>query len=255
VDDHGGDRSNVAAPIRVSVVVPAYNEVERIAQTIACIVEHFAVSDAGWELIVIDDGSRDGTGDRVQALSESIPQLRLLRHRTNRGKGAAVRTGVLAASGELVLTSDADLSVPIETFDRFAAALATGADVVIASRRLPGARILVRQRRVRESMGWAFTRLANAVLGMRLSDFTCGFKLFHADAARALFGAQRRDDWSFDAEILYRAQRGGWRIVEVPVEWTNRPDSRVRTTRAAVESFVALLRIRASTAKGPVERV
>lgn len=236
--------------MQVSIIVPAYNEEARIAGTLARVLDHFGAANGDWEAIVVDDGSRDATADRVRAMAGALPQLRLVQHPTNRGKGGAVRTGMLQACGELVLMTDADLSVPIETFPRFAAAVADGADVAIGSRRLPGSRIVVHQAPVREWMGHVFTHLANAVLGMTLSDFTCGFKVFRREAARALFGAQRMDDWSYDAEVLYRAQRGGWRIVEVPVEWTNRADTRVRTTRAAVRSFLALLCIRAM----PVER-
>ncbi|MBI3779562.1 MAG: glycosyltransferase [candidate division NC10 bacterium] len=243
--DTGPEKAGSAHRLRLSVVIPVYNEERCIATTLAQVARYLGEQATDWELVVVDDGSTDATRDRVLAEMDKQPQLRLLQHDTNRGKGAAVRTGVLNACGELMLVTDADLSVPIESFDRFEAAMANGADIAIGSRRLPGACIEVHQPRVREFMGQIFTFLANAILGMHLSDFTCGFKVFRRLAAQALFAAQRRDDRSYDAEILYGAQRDGWRTVEVPVRWANVAGSKVRPVHAAVLSLLGLLQIRA----------
>jgi dolichyl-phosphate beta-glucosyltransferase len=170
--------------------------------------------------------------------------LRLLGHSPNRGKGFALRGGMLEAEGEYVLFSDADLSTPIEELDRFLVRLEQGSPVVIGTRKHREAEIMKRQPIWRETMGKIFTGISNLVLGLHVSDFTCGFKAFHRAAARRLFGTQKIDRWAFDSEILFLARRYGYPVTEIAVRWINSPDSKVRVLRDSVTSFLALFKIR-----------
>jgi dolichyl-phosphate beta-glucosyltransferase len=162
----------------------------------------------------------------------------------NRGKGAAVRTGVLATRGSEVLFCDADMSTPPETLREFLAALREGADVVIGNRKSQAARIEHWQPPLRVWLGLGYTRLANLLFGLRIADYTCGFKLFRGEHARRLFEATTTPRWSFDVEILARASQAGLKIREIPVRWHHVEDTRVRVFRDVVRSFTELLSIR-----------
>ncbi|MBD3162123.1 MAG: glycosyltransferase [Candidatus Latescibacteria bacterium] len=228
----------------LSLVVPALNEAQRLARSIPRIR---AVLDAldlpgPHEVVVVDDGSEDGTADRAREL------LRGARHEvvslpSNRGKGRALKEGMLRARGRVRLFTDADLSTPVEILPRFLAAHRAGFDVVIASRKRPGARVERRQPLLRESMGKIFTFLSALLLVSGVSDFTCGFKSFTGPAADALFGGLRLEDWSYDTEILWRARRLGLRIREVPVRWRDDPSTRVHRLRDTVTSLTGLGRL------------
>lgn len=235
----------------VSIVLPAYNEAERIGPSIARIAAWLDGRGGDAEILVVDDGSEDETG--AIALREAgrlgVP-LRVLRHTPNRGKGHAVRIGMLAARGRAVLMTDVDLSVPIETLDGFLERLGTGADVVIGSRRTAGARVVRHQPALRERLGAVFTGLAGLLLVPGIDDFTCGFKLFRREAAQAVFAQQRLDGWGFDVEVLLIAHRLGLSTVSAPVEWTNDERSRVRLGRDILRSAGELLRIRWNDLRG-----
>lgn len=228
-------------PPRISVVVPAYNEEWRILPTIAAVAGHMSARGEPWELIVCDDGSTDATVAQVRGLG--FANLTLLRSEQNRGKGDAVRRGMRAARGELVLFTDADLSTPIEQFDALAAPLRDGADVAIASRTAAGA--LVQHRHLYRRIRSATLRgLVSLVFGVRASDTQCGFKLFTRQAAHDLFARQTMEGFSFDLEILYLAGRSGYRVVEVPVEWIEAPGSRVKPVGASLTFLHDLSTIR-----------
>jgi len=234
----------------LSVVIPVFNEESGLRATLAAVGGHLArLAPGSHEIVVSDDGSRDRSAAIVDELSGSLP-LKLVRAERNLGKGAAVRRGVLAAQGDSVLFFDADLSTPLDEMARFLAALEGGADVAIGTRKHADARIDRWQPWYRIQLGLAYTRLANLLLGLHASDFTCGFKAFRAQAARAIFTRQRLDRWSFDAEVLYLARRLELRVVEIPVRWADRPDSRVRVGSAIVKSFLELLEIRRNAARG-----
>jgi dolichyl-phosphate beta-glucosyltransferase len=228
----------------LSVVVPALNEEDRLPRTLERIVAHLGRRREGYELVVVDDGSRDRTAERAQAAGATV-----LRNETNRGKGYAVRRGMLAARGARRLMTDADLSTPIEELDRLSARMDEGHDVVIGSRALPGARIEVRQPWYRENMGRLFNLFVRALAVPGVTDTQCGFKLFSGAAARDVFSSARLDGFSFDVEVLFLARRKGYRVAEVPVVWRNDAASRVSLLRGFL-AFPDLLRIRANDWSG-----
>jgi dolichyl-phosphate beta-glucosyltransferase len=223
----------------LSVVVPALNEEDRLPCTLARIAAHLDRGGAPYEVLVVDDGSRDRTAARAEAAGATV-----LRNEANRGKGYAVRRGMLAARGERRLMTDADLSTPIEELDHLAARMDDGHDVVIGSRALPGSRIEVHQPWYRENSGRFFNLFVRALAVPGITDTQCGFKLFSAAAARDVFSAARLDGFSFDVEALFLARKKGYRIAEVPVLWRNDAASRVSLVRGFL-AFPDLLRIRA----------
>jgi glycosyltransferase involved in cell wall biosynthesis len=227
----------------LSVVIPAYNEAERIGASMRRLATYLAAHHPAAEIVVADDGSTDDTAAVVRELAGEIGlPVSVLGAATHRGKGHAVRRGMLAADGALVLMTDADFSTPIEELEKLHAAVTSGADVAIGSRRTAGAVIEKRQPAVREAMGRVFTWLTRQLL-VDVSDVTCGFKLFRREAARAVFSRATLDDWSFDAEALFLVKRLGLKLVEVPVHWSDAPGTKVRLGRDAVESAVGLARI------------
>jgi dolichyl-phosphate beta-glucosyltransferase len=230
----------------LSVVIPSFNEAGRLPATLARIREHLAARGRPHEIVVVDDGSTDATAEVARAAGGVV---RVLRHQPNRGKGYATRRGMLAATGETRLMTDADLSTPIEDLASLEAALARGYDVAIGSRAVAGARIEVRQPAYREAMGRLFNLLVQALLLPGLSDTQCGFKLFTAEAAEAAFSVCRLDGFSFDVEALYAARRRGLRIAEVPVVWRNDAATRVSLGGGGA-AFFDLLRIRFRALRG-----
>jgi dolichyl-phosphate beta-glucosyltransferase len=234
------------SPPRLSVVIPAFNEALRLPATLERVRLHLEARGVPYEVVVVDDGSTDATAGAARAARGPIE---VLRQATNRGKGYAVRTGMLAARGELRLMTDADLSTPIEELERLEAALGAGFDVAIGSRAVAGARIEVHQPAYREAMGRLFNRLVQMLLLPGLQDTQCGFKLWSAAAARLAFAACRHDGFSFDVEALYVARRHGLRIAELPVVWRNDAATRVGLGGGAT-AFLDLARIRLAAARG-----
>jgi dolichyl-phosphate beta-glucosyltransferase len=235
----------VSAP-RLSVVIPAYNEAGRLPATLERVRAYLDGRALAYEVLVVDDGSRDATAEAARTARGPV---RLLAHAENHGKGHAVRSGMLAARGELRLMTDADLSTPIEELARLEAALADGCDVAVGSRAVAGARIEVRQPAYREAMGRLFNRLVQALLLPGLADTQCGFKLFTARAATIAFSACRLDGFCFDVEALYVARLHGLRIAELPVVWRNDAATRVGLGGGAA-AFLDLARIRLAAARG-----
>ncbi|HEY6177310.1 MAG TPA: dolichyl-phosphate beta-glucosyltransferase [Kofleriaceae bacterium] len=237
--------------VDLSIVVPAYNEEHRIAPTLARLSAHLASQAMSWEIVVVDDGSRDATCAVVEAAMARIANLRLVRQTPNRGKGAAVRLGMLEARGQIRVMSDADGSMPPEQLPRLLAPiLACTADIAIGSRYAEGARSNIKQPWYRI----AWSRLANLVIQRSLvpgvRDTQCGFKAFTAEAARALFGVGRIDGWAFDLEILALARRTGFAIAEVGVEWTDDRRSRVNPLRDMWKVMREALTIRKNLRRG-----
>jgi dolichyl-phosphate beta-glucosyltransferase len=231
---------------QLSVVIPAYNEALRIAPTLAQVVSHLEERLPGrWEVVVVDDGSRDATRDVVAGYAAQHSSIRLLALARNRGKGAAVRAGVLAARGAEILFSDADLSTPIEEVHALRAALDRGADVAIGSRLAAGDAVRT-QPLLRRAMGRIF-RLAVTLLGYRalaaLRDTQCGFKLFRAPVARTLFAALRIDGFAFDVELL-EAACARYRVAEVAVAWTHVAGSKVSPALDGIRMLRDLARLR-----------
>ncbi len=228
----------------LSVVIPAFNERDRIGPTVAAVQAYLAARAGGFEIIVVDDGSRDGTADRAREALADLPGSRVLRLPENRGKGRAVKEGVLAARGRVILFSDADLSTPIAMLDRLLERLEAGADVVIGSRALPESEVRVHQPRPRESLGKLFNAVVRRLIAPGIRDTQCGFKAFRREAARELFADLRTEGFCFDVEILAAARRRGLRIEEVPVVWENSRPSGVRVVRGFPRVVRDLARIR-----------
>jgi len=228
----------------LSVVIPAFNEAGRLPATIERIGA-FLASRADWkpaEVIVVDDGSRDGTSEVVTGhMARNGVDLRVIRLEVNRGKGAGVRVGMAASRGKRVLVSDADLATPIEEID---ALLAARAPVVFGSRALRRELIAVRQPLFRETMGRCFNLVVRGLGLSRMHDTQCGFKLLDGDLARALAGGMRIAGFAFDIELLARAARLGAACVEVPVRWAHVEASRVQPVRHSLQMARDILRLR-----------
>lgn len=240
---------NDTAPI-LSVVVPMYNETKRIERTLPRLLDFLHTLPLSYEIVVVDDGSTDGTPQLAARLLRQEPQCRVLRQRQNRGKGRAIKRGMLAARGRYVLFTDADLSTPPTELARFWPWLKGGYDVVIGSRKMAGANVIRHQPLWRESLGKVFTWLSDRLATRNISDVTCGFKCFSHDAAQEIFRLARINDWSFDAEALFLAQRLGYNIKEVPVTWHDEPGTKVRLLRDATGALQGLFRIRLNALKG-----
>ena len=239
-----------AAPISLSVIVPAYDESRRIGGSLREVSAYLALQPYTSEIVVVDDGSDDGTCDVVRELAPRLPvPLRLLSYRDNRGKGGALKAGFEAARGDTLLFADADLSTPIEETRRLLDTLDSGYDFVIGSRKMPGAEIVVHQHPLREWMGRVFTALVSWLIA-DVSDVTCGFKLYRGDVGRDLFGRLRIFDWSFDAELLHIAGERGYRFAEVPVRWQDREGTKVKLGRDVARSLLGIARIRLHAARG-----
>ena len=232
----------------LSVVIPAYNEELRLGATLARVSTFLDRSE--WadrhEILVVDDGSRDKTA----AVAARFAGVRVLRNPGNRGKGYAVRHGVLEARGEWVLFTDADLSAPIEEMGKlWTAVRETGAAIAIGSRALDRTLVGVHQSALREASGRSFNLVMRTVMGLPFRDTQCGFKLFESGAAKDVFRRQLLDGFGFDVEVLALAQALGYRAVEVAVRWDNVPGTTV-SLAGGMGAFLDLLRIRWNLARG-----
>lgn len=233
-------------PLKLSVIIPAYNEALRLPQTLQdashWLTDHFSHA---WEIIVVDDGSIDDTCTAARNIIGESTNIRLLEQPQNMGKGAAVRRGMLAATGEVRLFMDADHSTHIREVSKVMPILEQGhADVVIASRQHPESDISVHQSWLREHMGKTFNLLMRTMVGLDMQDTQCGFKAFSAAAADTIFPLQKLNGFSFDVELLFLTKRAGFRLSEIPVEWINEPNSRVRLLADPALMFADIIRIR-----------
>jgi dolichyl-phosphate beta-glucosyltransferase len=240
-------------PILLTVVVPAYDEQKRIGKTLRELDSYFTRQSYGYEIVVVNDGSRDHTADVVRQLAPSIKNLRLIDNSENRGKGWAVRQGVLAAKGQIIVFTDADNSTSIEHIERIIPEFEKGCAVVIGSRRVPGAIIVVHQPLMRELIGRVFNVIVQCLTGLPMKDTQAGFKAFSALAAREIFSRQTVLRWAFDVEVLTIAQQLGFGIKEVPITWVNDPDSRIRW-KDIVGMLGALIKIRLNLMTGAYRR-
>jgi dolichyl-phosphate beta-glucosyltransferase len=228
----------------LSIVIPCFNEEQRLPRTIELIEQYLARVGTPYELILVDDGSIDGTRQIMDAAAERNRSVRLEALPQNRGKGRALAEGVAAARGVEILVTDADLSTPIEEIDKLRAELRNGAGVAIASRALKGSRVEVSQPAYRVVMGKAFNLLVQAVLLPGIWDTQCGFKLFRADVAHEVFAGLTTDGFGYDPEVLYRAKKRGVRIAEVPVVWRNSAPTKVSPIKSSIDMFKHVVRVR-----------
>lgn len=231
---------------KLSIVIPAYNEERRIGRSLERICDYMKGSGP-YEVIVVDDGSSDGTVRVVMEAMERHPAISILQNGVNKGKGYSVRRGVLYSRGKYVLMSDADLSTPIEEIEKLYKELEDGHDIAIGSRALSESMILKRQPWYRQVMGKTFNKFVQGIAVWGINDTQCGFKLFKGDAARVIFSRQRIDGFAFDVEALYLAKRMGFPIREVPVVWVNSPGSKVRIFRDSLNMLRDIITIRLYT--------
>jgi dolichyl-phosphate beta-glucosyltransferase len=229
--------------MRISLVIPAYNEANRLPGTLARVGDYVrGRTGEEWELLVVDDGSTDGTAAAGRRAAANLPaRCEIVTLSANRGKGAAIREGVARSRGDRVLLSDADLSTPIEEWERLRDA---GAPVAIGSRALDEATVRRRQAWHRRALGKLFNRIVRALAIGGIRDTQCGFKLFDGDLARDLFAGARIDRFAYDVEILALARARGIPIAEIPVLWYNSPESKVSVVRDLFPTLRDLVRIR-----------
>jgi dolichyl-phosphate beta-glucosyltransferase len=227
----------------VSIIIPAYNESARIGTTLDRIKEYLSDKPYSWEIVLVDDGSSDAT---VAVAQEHMrdSHLRVLPNPRNLGKGASIRNGMLAARGEYMLFSDADLSTPIEELGNLLTSCQEGYGVAIGSRALKESRLEVRQPWYREFMGRIFNVLVRILVLGGIKDTQCGFKLFTREAALSIFPKQRLSGFAFDVEVLLLARKAGYKIKEVPVRWINSPSTKVSAFRDSIRMFVDLVKLR-----------
>lgn len=237
----------MTAPFEVTVVIPAFNEVKRIAETVGEARAYFKAKGRNCEIIVVADGD-DGTREKVAEMAKSDPALKVLGSPERRGKGRGVREGVLKAAGEIIGFIDADNKTPIDEYDKFEPLLKQGADVVIGTRKDARKRPENPQRWYRRVGAKVFAFAMHALVGLPdIADTQCGFKFFARKAALDLFGRQKIDSYIFDVEILVLASKAGYRIEQVPIRWRDDGDSRLDLFAGNVRNFLDLLRIAVGT--------
>lgn len=227
-----------------SIVIPAYNESERLGGTLERVLAY--VRDRGWnaEVIVVNDGSQDNTEEIAQHFAEREPRLRIVNNPGNRGKGYSVRNGMLHARGRIMIFSDADLSSPIEESAKLLDALESGADIAIGSRWLRAETQTQRQPLHRQLFGRIFNLLLRLSLGLQFADTQCGFKAFRRPAAEAIFPLQKIERWGFDPEILFLARKFGFSVEEIPVLWGHSGGTRIHPLVDGSRMFMEMLHIR-----------
>lgn len=234
----------------MSIVIPAYNEEKRIAGSLSDTCAYMTGFGMEYEIIVVDDGSSDGTGRIVDRIAKDAPSVRLVRYEKNRGKGHALRTGVLVTKGDFVLVMDADLSTPMEELRKLMPCVSDGGfDIAIGSRALALSDIIKKQPWWRRGMGKTFNKIVKILVIGGFSDTQCGFKLFKGDVARSLFREAKIDRFAYDVEILALAGRNGYGIKEVPIRWINSPESRVDPVKDSLQMLADLVRIRIAVGK------
>ncbi|WP_447986560.1 dolichyl-phosphate beta-glucosyltransferase [Nitrospira sp. Nam74] len=243
-------------PITLSVVLPAYNEQDRLLPYLTSITHYLSQRGDPYEIVVVDDGSRDETALRVTRFALDVPSVRLIRLPTNRGKGCAVRAGMLAARGTLRLMADADGATSIQEVERLECAVGEGADLAIGSRFLGShdRRYRVQARWHRTVFGNLFNQVAQHLGLAGITDTQCGFKLFQKRVAEDLCSVARIDGYGLDLELLYIARCRNYRIAEVPINWTDQPGSKVRVFRDGIGMFRELLAVRRHNAEGLYRR-
>jgi len=245
---HGVVMPDKPGGIYLSLVVPAFNEAQRIVLTLDRTVSYLSQQSYPWELLVVDDGSTDTTIATLTTAVRGDARIQVLANVQNSGKGYSVRRGVLEARGEIIGFMDADYKTPIEEIEKIVPYLRDGVDVVIGSRAAAGSTLEVKRSPVREMGSRVFSRVARNLMGLSgIHDTQCGFKFYQRAAAREIYSRVETNGYMFDIEALLIARRLGFKIQEVPLRWMNEPDSRFRLVRGTIENSTELLKIRMRT--------
>ncbi len=237
----------------LSVVIPVYNESRRVGKTLEASFRYLKARKIKAEIIVVDDGSRDDTiqvVEKYKRLGTRNQVLKVLKQPMNRGKGAAVRAGALAAKGKTVLYMDADNATPLEEFENFRPEIKKGTEVLLGSRAADRKKVKIHQPLHREAMGRVFNLLVQLIATRGLWDTQCGFKAFSQKAAKTIFPLQTIERFGFDVELMFIARKHGFSIKELPVHWYDSPDSRVSVLKDSTRMFTDLLVIRWNDLKG-----
>jgi len=230
--------------LKLSVIVPAYNEANQIEKTILRLNRYLSKQPFSYEIIVVDDGSRDGTHSILKKLSETLPILKIIHNEINHGKGYAVKCGVAAAKGELIFFTDADLSTPPREIIKFTGIFnSSKADILIGSRQVKGAQIRAHQPWHRRLMGRVFNVCVKILTPLRFTDTQCGFKGFRSNAARKIFSEAKETGFNFDIELLLLAMKSGFFIEEIPVVWVNYQQSKINPLKDSLAMFAGLFRL------------
>lgn len=238
----------------LSIIIPLYNEEKRILNLMH-IYQYLRSKKFAWEIILVNDGSTDNTKKAINKMlkSNNLKNIHIISYAQNKGKGFAIKNGMLNAVGEYRLFTDIDLSTPIEELNKFIPNLAKF-DLIIGSRKMAGSKVIIHQPSIREKLGKGFTKLSQIVLQLNITDFTCGFKCFSKIAAEDIFSKQRVNRWGFDSEILFLAKKFKYKVKEVPVKWSNDPKSRVKFPQDIIRSLRDLYIIRLNEVKGKYEK-
>jgi len=229
----------------LSIIIAAYNEENRIGESLLKIKAYLDARGSDYEIIVVDDGSTDNTRQMAANYKSEITNLKVIGYPENKGKGYALRQGVFASKGDAVLLTDADLSTPIDELDRLLPLISNQQhDVVIGSRALEPNKVLKKQPWWRQGMGKTFNRIVKVLVLDGFNDTQCGFKLFSGEAAKSLFKEARIDRFAYDVEILALAKKNGYRISEMAVRWINSPESKVNPIFDSMQMLFDLVKIR-----------
>jgi dolichyl-phosphate beta-glucosyltransferase len=237
---------SIQIPPLLTLVIPAFNEAARLPKSLVELQKHSSSWDFPYEVVVVVEPSSDHTLELANAAAKDFPELKVIGNSVHRGKGFAVRTGMLAGQGEMLFFTDSDLSTPLKDLDRAVALFRAQPeiDLIVGSRKHPDSQILQHQSPMRELMGNTFNRIVRALAGFKFLDTQCGFKGFRAEAAREIFERARIDGFSFDVEVLLLAEAMDFTVMEVPVHWSNSPESKVNVVGDSLRMLGDLVRVR-----------
>lgn len=238
----------------LSVIIPLYNEEDIVGKNVKKIIDKLGKMGLRWEVILVNDGSKDGTLSIIRNKFLKNENIKIINFKINKGKGAAIRAGVKKSKGDFVIFSDIDLATPLKHLDEMINKFKEGYDLVIGSRKTLKSKIIRHQPFYREVLGKGFTFITKKILGVNISDFTCGFKGFKKKAAKKIFPKGKIDRWAFDAEILFIANIFGYKIVEIPVSWRDRRETKVRLWVDLPRSFCDIIKIKYSYLTGRYEK-
>jgi dolichyl-phosphate beta-glucosyltransferase len=234
----------------ISVVIPSYNEGNRVITAYKLLTEYLQKNHPDYELIFVDDASNEPLNEKLGPISMNDGHIRVLTNDQNKGKGYSVKRGVMASAGEYVLFTDADQSTPISEMEKLMIPLKEGYDLAIGSRAMPSSVIRIHQPLHRESSGKAFNAFLQKILGLQIKDTQCGFKAFRRDAAQDIFKRQTINGFCFDAEILLIAKERGYKLNEIPVVWVNSEKTSVNLLKEPFRMFRDLTIIKINSLKG-----